>query len=206
MHHLVKKNTKRSFLWCLLKNLQTKILSQLSSSSSNLTLYELKPNNKSVPVWAWPCLKGSKDFGTLELVSGSMCHTDHLQNSDPKENTTLTKSRIARCTNFRTAFFDKPVWKDRLTRAVKKFLSSRLIMKSRQLWNSHQRHKFLRVEAAGNILKFWVTEMAFLGFFKRHFSPWMPCCFVRIHKRLGTMPSKCPTCSKTSLGLHVSQI
>lgn len=133
MHHLGKKNTKRSFLWCLLKNMQTKILSQISSSSSNLSLYELKLNNKLVPVWVCSCLKGSKDFGTLELVSGSMCHTDHLENSDQKENTTLTKSRIARCTNFRAAFFDKPVWKDRLTWAVKKFLSSWLIMKSRRL-------------------------------------------------------------------------
>ena len=37
-------------------------------------------------------------------------------------------------------------------RAVKE-LSGRLIMNSRRLWNSHQRHKFLRVEAAGDILK-----------------------------------------------------
>ena len=103
-------------------------------------------------------------------------------------------------------FFDKPVWKDRLTRAVKKFLSSRLIMKSRLLWNLHQRHKFLRAEAARDILKFWVTEMAFSGVFKRHFPPWTPCCFVRIHTRLGTMPSKCPRCSKTSRSLHGSQI
>lgn len=96
--HLVKKNTKRSFLWCLLENMQTKIISQISSSSSNLSLYELKLNNKLVPVWVCPCLKGLKDLCSLELVSGSMCHTDHLQNSDQKENTTLTKSRIARCT------------------------------------------------------------------------------------------------------------
>ena len=32
--------------------------------------------------------------------------------------------------------------------AVKKFLSSRLIMNSRRLWNSHQRHKLLRAEAS----------------------------------------------------------
>jgi len=155
MHHLVKKNTKRSFLWCLLENMQTKILSQISSSSSssNLSLYELKLNNKLVPVWACPCLKGSKDLGSY-LVSVSMCHTDHLKNSDQKENTTLTKSRIARCTYFRTAFFDKPVWKDRLTRPVKKFLSSRLIMKSRRLCNSHQRQRFMRAQAARDILKF----------------------------------------------------
>ena len=46
-------------------------------------------------------------------------------------------------------------------RAVKKFLSSRLIMNSRRLWNSHQRHKFLRNEASGDILKFRVSEIAF---------------------------------------------
>ena len=54
-------------------------------------------------------------------------------------------------------------------RAVKKVLSSRLIMNSRRLWNSHQRHKFLRAEASGNILKFRVSEMAFAGVFKRYF-------------------------------------
>ena len=37
-------------------------------------------------------------------------------------------------------------------RAVKTFLCSRLIMNSRRLWNSHQRHKFLRAEASGDIL------------------------------------------------------
>ena len=39
-------------------------------------------------------------------------------------------------------------------RAVKKFISSRLIMNSRLLWNSHQRYKFLRAEASRDILKF----------------------------------------------------
>ena len=39
-------------------------------------------------------------------------------------------------------------------RAVKKFSSSRLIMNSRWLWNSHQRHKFLRAEASRDILSF----------------------------------------------------
>ena len=42
-------------------------------------------------------------------------------------------------------------------------------MNSRRLWNSHQRHKFLRAEASGNILKFRVSEMAFAGVFKRYF-------------------------------------
>ena len=37
-------------------------------------------------------------------------------------------------------------------RAVKTFLSSRLIMNGRQLWNSHQRYKFLRAEASRDIL------------------------------------------------------
>ena len=34
-------------------------------------------------------------------------------------------------------------------------------MNSRRLWNSHQRHKFLRNEASGDILKFRVSEIAF---------------------------------------------
>ena len=38
-------------------------------------------------------------------------------------------------------------------------------MNSRWLWNSHQRHKVLKAEASGNILKFRVSEMPFpLGF------------------------------------------
>ena len=36
--------------------------------------------------------------------------------------------------------------------AVKKFLSSRLIMNSRRLWNSHLRHKLLRAQASKDIL------------------------------------------------------
>ena len=35
-----------------------------------------------------------------------------------------------------------------------KFLSSRLILKSRWLWNLHPRHKFLRAEASRDVLKF----------------------------------------------------
>ena len=70
--------------------------------------------------------------------------------------------------------------KEPTTRAVKKFLSSRLIMNSRWLWNSHQRHKFLRVEASRDILKFRVSEMVF----KKYFPLRMPCCFVGIHTRL----------------------
>ena len=88
--------------------------------------------------------------------------------------------------------------KEPTTRAVKTFLSSRLIMNSRQLWNSHHRHKFLRAEPSRDILKFRVSEMVF----KRYFPLWMPCCFVSIHARLsarlGTMWSKCPRHSTTS--------
>ena len=91
-------------------------------------------------------------------------------------------------------------------RAVKKFLSSRLMMNSRRLWNSHQRHKFLRAEEARNILKIQVSEMAFPRFFKRYFPLRTPCCFVRIHIRLGTMPSKCPRLSKTFHSSNISQI
>ena len=68
-----------------------------------------------------------------------------------------------------------------LVRAVKKFLSSRLIMNSRRLWNLYQRHKFLRAEASRDILKFKVSKMAFPGVFKMYFPPWMPSGFLRIH-------------------------
>ena len=94
------------------------------------------------------------------------------------------------------------------TRAVKKFLSSRLLLKSRWLWTSHQGDKFLRAEASRDILKFRVSGMPFPEFFKRYFPPQTPCCFVRIHvhARLGTMSSKCPRCSTTSHSSNVSQI
>ena len=59
-------------------------------------------------------------------------------------------------------------------------------MNSRRLWNSHQRHKFLRAGASWNILKIRVSEMAFPGIFKRYFLPWTPCCFVRLHTRRKT--------------------
>ena len=48
-------------------------------------------------------------------------------------------------------------------------------MNSSQLWDLHQRHKFLRAEASRDILKIRVSEMAFPGVFRR-----MPCCLVRI--------------------------
>ena len=69
-------------------------------------------------------------------------------------------------------------------RAVKTFLSSRLIVNGRRLWNSHQRYKFLRAEASRDILN--LTKMAFPGVFKRYFP--LPCSFIRIHGRVGTMP------------------
>ena len=91
-------------------------------------------------------------------------------------------------------------------RAVKKFSNSRLIMNSRQLWNSYQRNKFLRAEASREILKFRVSEMAFPGVFKRYFRLWMLRCFFRILATLGTIPSKCCRHSTTSHGSNVSQI
>ena len=60
-------------------------------------------------------------------------------------------------------------------------------MNRRQFWHLHQGHKFLRAEASRDILKFRVSEMAFPGVFKRYFPPETPCCFARIHGRLGTI-------------------
>ena len=91
-------------------------------------------------------------------------------------------------------------------RTVKMFSSSRLIMNSRRLWNSNQRHKFLRAQVSRDILKFGALEMAFPGIFKRYFPLWMLCCFVRIHARLGTMPSKCRRHYTTSGSSNVLQI
>ena len=51
-------------------------------------------------------------------------------------------------------------------------------MKSRWLWNSHQRHKFFRAEASRDILKFRVLEIAFPGvFYKRYFPARTPRLF-----------------------------
>ena len=58
-------------------------------------------------------------------------------------------------------------------------------MKSRRLWNSHQRHKFLRVKSSRNILRFRVSEVAFPGVFKRYL-PLQMLCYL-----LETMPLKC---------------
>ena len=59
-------------------------------------------------------------------------------------------------------------------RAVKKFLSGRLIMCSTQFWNSHQRHEFLRAKETRDIVKIRVSEMAFPGVFKRYFPQEFP--------------------------------
>ena len=49
-------------------------------------------------------------------------------------------------------------------RDVKKYSSSRLIMNKRWLWNSHQRHKFLRDEASRDILRNGISK-GFQGVF-----------------------------------------
>ena len=60
------------------------------------------------------------------------------------------------------------------------------MMNSKQLWNSHQRHKLLWAKASRDILKIRVLEMGF----QEVFPPRTPCCFVRIHTSLETMPSQ----------------
>ena len=91
-------------------------------------------------------------------------------------------------------------------RAVKKFLSRRLIMNATRIWNSHKRNKFLRAEASRDILKFRVSEMAFPEVYKRNFPPRTSCCFFRIAARLAIMLLKCPRRSTTSYGSNISQI
>ena len=51
------------------------------------------------------------------------------------------------------------MYKPRACRVVKMFLSSRLIVNSRRLWNLHQRNKFLRAEASRDLLKFRVSKL-----------------------------------------------
>ena len=79
-------------------------------------------------------------------------------------------------------------------------------MNSRRLWNSNQRHKFLKAEACRDILKLRVSEIVFPGVFKKHFPPQTPSCFVEILARLGTMPSECLRGSMKSHGSNVKQI
>ena len=54
-------------------------------------------------------------------------------------------------------------------RAVKRFLSSRLIMNSRRFWNSHQRHKLLENQGIWEHFEIQSFEMAFPEVFKRYF-------------------------------------
>ena len=77
-------------------------------------------------------------------------------------------------------------------RAVKTFLSSRLIiMNSRRLWNSHQGTSSWGPWHLATLWNLESRKWPFLGVFKRYSPPpRMPCCFVRIRARLGTMPSK----------------
>ena len=69
-------------------------------------------------------------------------------------------------------------------------------MNSRWLWNSHQRHKFLRAEAARDIFR-GIQEVC---------STVDAMFFIRIHTRLGIIPSKCPRCSTTSHSLNISHV
>ena len=89
-------------------------------------------------------------------------------------NGRVCQERLLRSRNFATMV---------TCRAVKKFLSSRLIMNTRQLWNAHQRHKFLRAEVSGDILKFRISEMTFAGVFKRCFPPRTPMLFRQNSRR-----------------------
>ena len=66
--------------------------------------------------------------------------------------------------------FDATVCVNGCHRAVKKLLSGRLMINSRRLWNSHQRHKLLRAEASRDVLEFRVSETPLPGVFKRYFS------------------------------------
>ena len=121
----------------------------------------------------------------------TVAHT--FRSSFDNANGRLCQERLLRSRNFATMV---------TCRAVKKFLSSRLIMNTRQLWNAHQRHKFLRAEASRDILKFRVSEMGVCRGFQEVFST----ADARIYARLGTMPLKCPRRSTTSHGSNVSQI
>ena len=82
----------------------------------------------------------------------------------------------------------------------------RLIMHSKQLWNSHPRHKFFRAKASRDIWNLEFRKWRLQGFFKKYFPPQTPCCFVRTHVRLGTMPLKCPRHSTTLHSSNISRI
>ena len=126
--------------------------------------------------------------------------------------TTKNKQGLRIIVTYNVSFVSFKIQGDKITqksnrfKAVKMFLSTRLIMNSRWLWNSHQRHKFLKAAASRDILKLRVSEMAFPGVSKRYFPPWTPCYFIRILARLGTIPSKCSSRSSTLHSSNVSQI
>ena len=63
-------------------------------------------------------------------------------------------------------------------------------MNSRRLWNSYQRHKFLRAKASRDILKYRVSEIAFPGVFEKYFPPRTPSCFVGISRRSRAVAAK----------------
>ena len=78
------------------------------------------------------------------------------------------EKRNRRSRTYKQLTFDATVCFNGCHRAVKKLLSGRLMMNSRRLWNSHQRHKFLRAEASRNVLEFRVSETPFPAVFKRY--------------------------------------
>ena len=147
------------------------------------------PGKSKVPYPSWcECISVSSKSRTKVFLFTSPGNKNTLLLLSTKRNTKIHSSYIYV-----------------IVRPVKKFLSSRLIMNSRRLLNSHQRHKLLRakVSTCRDILKVRVSEITFPGVFKRYFPLRTPCCFVRIHARLGTMPLKCP---KRSTTLHSSNV
>ena len=154
---------------------------------------------KSFCLWCWPAFWHKIKCAVLILGWIPLCTENSLQ-KQPFLLTPLHWGHFHK---------DEHLWlRDRnstvVIRAVKKVLISRLIMNSRQLWNLHQRYKFLRVEASRDILKFGVSEMVFPGVFKRYFPMRTPCFFITIHTGLGTIPSRCPRRSMTLHSLNVS--
>ena len=93
-----------------------------------------------------------------------------------------------------------------MSRAVKKFLSSRLIMNTRWLWNSHQRHKFSRAKASRDILKIRVLEMALPGVFKRYFPTMDAMLLGQNTRKTGNNAVKMSRHSKILHSSNVSQI
>ena len=71
-------------------------------------------------------------------------------------------------------------------------------MNSRRLWNSHQRHKFLRAEASSDILKNRVSEIVFPEVFQEIFCTADVRLFRQNTHKTGN--------NESSLGLNVLQI